>query len=406
MTKYKQKVMLGTFLYVPIAYLIWVVPFVDSFKNMMISPVIWRGNSLYVFVMLLFSSIFQFYMGQSFYRNGIKSLRHKSANMDVLIMISTSTAYFYGLILCLWGHEMDDMNDKMKILNIYHHVHHWETSSILIYIVLIGKYIEAYSKTKTIEQLSQLASLKVTKANLIREKKAGKVTLSSNFDVKPVELLEVGDFVLVQPGGAVPSDGIVLLGRGSCNEAMLTGESAPVVKNVGVKVFGGTILHQGSLVVKVLKTSENATFNQIMQLVENAQNSKAPIQGYADRISSIFVPTIVILSILTWIVWFSIVYSDTTDKFHLMGDGAKNSKFEFAFKFGISTLVIACPCALGLATPTAVMVGTGLAASYGILIKSADILEKITSINTIIFDKTGTLTAGKPIVSDFINVVE
>lgn len=171
---------------------------------------------------------------------------------------------------------------------------------------------------------------------------------------------------------------------------MLTGEARPVSKEIGVKVFGGTILTQGTIIVRVEKTSENATFNQIMKLVENAQNTKAPIQGYADKISSIFVPTIVALAIVDWIVWYSLVYSD--DTLEVPGD----SKFQFAFDFGISTLVIACPCALGLATPTAVMVGTGLAASYGILIKSAEVLEKIKTIDTIVFDKTGTLTSGKP----------
>lgn len=149
------------------------------------------------------------------------------------------------------------------------------------------------------------------------------------------------------------------------------------------------------------KTSEDATFNQIMKLVENAQNTKAPIQGLADRISAVFVPMIVALAVLAWIVWYSIVFSDEENSFGLEGN-PNTSKFEFAFDFGISTLVIACPCALGLATPTAVMVGTGLAASFGILIKSADILEKIHKIDTIVFDKTGTLTSGKPKVRDMI----
>lgn len=156
-----------------------------------------------------------------------------------------------------------------------------------------------------------------------------------------------------------------------------------------MSVFGGTILTKGSIVVRVTKLAEDATFNQIMKMVENAQNSRAPIQTFADQLSGVFVPAIVVLAILTWIVWFSLVYSSEFNT----GD---ETRFQFAFDFGISTLVIACPCALGLATPTAVMVGTGLAASYGILIKSADVLEKIGKISTIVFDKTGTLTAGEP----------
>lgn len=291
----------------------------------------------------------------------------------------------------------------MYATQIWHHAHHWETCAVLIYIVMIGKYIESYSKTKTIEKLSQLASLKVTRANLVKEKNAQKLTLSCKTEEIPVELLEIGDFVLVIPGGAVPTDGQVILGRACCNESMLTGESRPVVKEIGSKVFGGTILKEGSLIMKVKKTSEDATFNQIMSLVENAQSTKAPIQAYADKIASVFVPMIVFLSFLTLIVWLSVVYSDSEEHFNRVHNkmGFK-TRFEFCLQFAISVLVIACPCALGLATPTAVMVGTGLAASYGILIKQADILEKIKDIDTIVFDKTGTLTSGKPSVSELI----
>lgn len=278
---------------------------------------------------------------------------------------------------------------------IHAHVHNWETSSILILIIVLGKYIEAYSKMKTVGQLSDLASLKVTKAFLVSESEKKNLSLTAKTSEIPVELLEVKDLVMVNPGGAVPTDGVVVMGRGMCNESMLTGEALPINKEIGMKVFGGTILLQGTIILKVSKTSDNATFNQIMKLVENAQNTKAPIQGYADKISSVFVPIIVVLAVITWIVWFNVVFNDQENSFELLSDDFM-AKFTFSFEFGISTLVIACPCALGLATPTAVMVGTGLAASYGILIKSADILEKIIKIDTIVFDKTGTLTSGKP----------
>lgn len=180
---------------------------------------------------------------------------------------------------------------------------------------------------------------------------------------------------------------------------MLTGESKPQNKTAGKRVFGGSIVTQGTIIFEVEKIAEDATFNQIMKMVENAQNTKAPIQGVADRISAYFVPAIVTLALIDWIIWFIIVY--TNQKFK--DEGKRNSRFQFAFDFGISTLVIACPCALGLATPTAVMVGTGLAASKGILIKGADIFEKIIKIDTIVFDKTGTLTSGKPHVKDIIS---
>ena len=321
--------------------------------------------------------------------------------MDVLIVIGTTAAWLYGVILILIGYseEIQSSDHKYK-MQVHSHVHNFETSSVLILIVLLGKYIESYSKMKTVDKLSDLASLKVTKANLITNTK--ELNLNSNFKEVAVELLQKKDFVMVQPGGAVPTDGQVVYGRGCCNEAMLTGESQPVQKEIGLRVFGGTILTQGSIIVKVVKTSEDATFNQIMKLVENAQNSKAPIQGYADKISSYFVPVIVVLAIIDWIIWFSLVFSGTNEKLEDSYD-SNLEKFQFAFDFGISSLVVACPCALGLATPTAVMVGTGLAASFGILIKGADILEKIQNIDTIVFDKTGTLTAGKPQVRDLVN---
>jgi P-type Cu+ transporter len=392
--KYLNRLKLALLLYIPISFLIWVVPY-TGMKSFMTSLLIWRGNSLYVFLNMILAGVIQFYMGHHFYQSAYKSLKHKSANMDVLIVLSTTAAYFYGVVLTIIGYSEHDQMSDMFHMQVHSHVHNWETSSVLIMIIILGKYIESYSKMKTVDKLSNLASLKVSKANLVHEKDQNKLNLGCKFTEIPVELLEKKDFVLVQPGGAVPSDGKVVYGRGLCNESMLTGEARPVNKEIGLKVFGGTILIQGSIIVKVEKTSEDATFNQIMRLVENAQNTKAPIQGFADKISSVFVPIIVVLAIIDWIVWYSIVYSDSDDKLGILGS-KHMSRFEFAFDFGISTLVIACPCALGLATPTAVMVGTGLAASYGILIKSADVLEKIYSINTIVFDKTGTLTSGKP----------
>jgi P-type Cu+ transporter len=184
---------------------------------------------------------------------------------------------------------------------------------------------------------------------------------------------------------------------------MLTGESRPVQKDVESKIYGGSILNQGNIIIKVTRTSENSSLNQIIKLVENAQNSRAPIQGLADRISRIFVPIVVLLTLITWGIWFTHTYTQVESEALNLGG---MSKFHFAFSFGISTLVIACPCALGLATPTAVMVGTGVAASYGILIKGGDVLEKISSITTIVFDKTGTLTHGTPIVKEIISVHE
>ena len=394
-------------LYVPLGLLIWMFPYVKSTQPLLTVGQFWRGNTVYVLLCLIFATIVQFIMGQPFYLSAYKSLKHGNANMDVLIVVSTTCAWLYGVILFFVGYAetytMEGHNRALsseEMLKHYRHeihanVHNFETSAILILIVLLGKYIESYSKLKTLDKISVLASLKVSKANLLAEQDVKLVSLNSAFTEIAVELLAIDDFIVVQPGGAVPTDGQVVLGSGICNESMLTGEARPVTKEIGMSVFGGTILSKGSIVVRVTKLAEDATFNQIMKMVENAQNSRAPIQTFADQLSGVFVPTIVVLAILTWIVWFSLVYSSEIDT----GD---ETRFQFAFDFGISTLVIACPCALGLATPTAVMVGTGLAASYGILIKSADVLEKIGKISTIVFDKTGTLTAGEPKVVHMI----
>jgi len=183
---------------------------------------------------------------------------------------------------------------------------------------------------------------------------------------------------------------------------MLTGEAKPVNKELSSKVYGGTTLLRGAMLVKVDRMSELSAINQIMKLVESAQSAKAPIQGVADTIARYFVPTIVLLALISWIFWFSLAYSDFGKEWLYLGG---QTRFVFAFNFGVSTLVIACPCALGLATPTAVMVGTGIAASFGCLIKGGDVLENINGITTVVFDKTGTLTAGTPSVKDLIDVL-
>ena len=217
-----------------------------------------------------------------------------------------------------------------------------------------------------------------------------------------LQLLVIGDIIKVVQGQTIPIDGTIIKGSGLVDESMLTGESKPIMKNISQKVFGGTLLTRGGILVRVDKLADSAAINQIMRLVEAAQTAKAPIQSTADTMAKYFVPTIVLLAIITWIFWFSVVYKSflnlplTTD--------VHDNKFVFAFNFGISTLVIACPCALGLATPTAVMVGTGIAASHGVIIKGGDILERTSDITTVIFDKTGTLTNGELFVKDFIDV--
>ena len=226
--KYRSKVIMGALFYFPIAILIWVVPYVDALKFMMTDVQIVNGSTLYIFILLALSSIVQFYMGGHFYRSAYKSLKHKSANMDVLIVTSTTAAWFYGVVLIFVGYTPQEIASPNYAMLIHAHVHNWETSAILIYIVIIGKYIESYSKMKTVDQLSNLASLKVSKANLVKERDSSKLNLDCKYDEIAVELLEIKDFVIVLPGGAVPTDGQVVYGRGCVNESMLTGEARPV----------------------------------------------------------------------------------------------------------------------------------------------------------------------------------
>ena len=246
------------------------MPYVDGLKPFMTNFDIVNGTTMYVFINFLVSSVIQFVLGKNFYVSAYKSLKHKSANMDVLIVIGTTSAWVYGLLLIGIGYTDEEQNSQDYHKEIHSHVHNFETASFIILIVLLGKFIESFSKMKTVDQLSNLAALKVSKANLLDEKDQRKLNLGCKFKEIPVELLELKDYVIVQPGGAIPTDGMVVFGRGCCNESMLTGEAKPIQKEIGMKVFGGTTLAQGSIILIVEKTAEDATFNQIMKLVEDA----------------------------------------------------------------------------------------------------------------------------------------
>lgn len=272
--KYRSKFIITFLLYIPLLVLIWIVPNSPSMKPFMTSVQLWNGNTLYILICAICSTIIQFHMGKGFYNSAYKSVKHKSANMDVLIVVGTTAAWAYGIIRIILGYNQQEQQDAAYAMSIHSHVHNFETASVLIMIVILGKFIESYSKMKTVGQLSNLASLKVSKANLI---KSSEPNLGSAYEEIAVELLELKDKVLVSPGGAIPTDGTIVVGRGYCNEAMLTGEALLVQKEIGMKVYGGAVLTQGSIILQVDKTAENATFNQIMKLVENAQNTKAPI---------------------------------------------------------------------------------------------------------------------------------
>jgi len=308
----------------------------------------------------------QFYVGWQYYVNGCKSIRNGSANMDVLVALGSSAAYFYSIPI-VFG-------------LIPGHVY-FETSAVIITLVKLGKYFEAKAKGGASDAIRKLMDLRPRKAYVVREGIEVEVT---------VDQVEVGDLVLVHPGEKIPVDGVVVDGRSSVDESMLTGESLPVEKTPGEPVIGGTINKLGLMKFEATKIGKETALAQIIKLVEEAQASKAPIQNLADNVSAIFVPVVIGIAAVTFLVWYFLVP---------LGADANVSLFTRALINTVAVLVIACPCAMGLATPTAVMVGTGKGAELGILIKKSESLERAGDINTVVLDKTGTITRGQPAVT-------
>lgn len=337
---------------------------------------------------LILSTPIQFWIGWEFYEKSYKALKHKAATMDVLVAMGTSAAYFYGIFSMIYA-----------VINpAYNGVVFFETSALLITFIVLGKYLEASAKGKTSEAIKNLMSLQAKSAVLLEIDDDGNVV--NEREIK-AELIQKGDVLKVYPGEKIPSDGKIVFGSSAIDESMVTGESLPVNKNVDDEVIGATVNQQGMLHVKATKVGSESALSQIIKLVEDAQTSKAPIQAMADKISSVFVPIVIIIAVVDFIVWYFLLSSGVVPQSWLPGG---TTSFIFAFLLGISVLVIACPCALGLATPTAVMVGTGLGAENGILIKGGEPLETAHKIDAIILDKTGTITYGKPDLTDIITL--
>jgi Cu+-exporting ATPase len=305
----------------------------------------------------------QFYVGGQYYVGGYKALRNGSANMDVLIAMGSSAAYFYSVAVLLFPQTGSTV--------------FFETSALIITLIRVGKYLEAVAKGRTSSAIKALMGLRPKTARVIRE--------GQEIDI-PIEEVRVGDTVLVRPGEKIPVDGVVLDGRSSVDESMLTGESLPVDKRPGNEVIGATLNKVGLLQIQATKVGADSALAQIIRLVEQAQGSKAPIQALADRVSGVFVPVVIGIALLTFLYWFFI----------------GQSGFTIAMVNMVAVLVIACPCALGLATPTAIMVGTGKAAQNGILYRSSGALERAEKVNVVVLDKTGTITQGKPAVTDIV----
>jgi len=310
----------------------------------------------------------QFIIGARFYRNAWKALKSVSANMDVLIAMGTSAAYFFSLYNAFFREAGSGMMHEL----------YFESSAVIITLILLGKYLEAVAKGKTSEAIRKLMGLQARTARVLRD---GQET-----DI-PVEEVQAGDIIVVRPGEKVPVDGVIVEGTSSVDESMLTGESLPVEKKPGDTVIGATINRFGSFRFRATRVGRDTVLSQIIRMVEEAQGSKAPIQKLADKVAGIFVPAVIGIATLTFIIWLLVT-----------GDTGR------ALISAVSVLVIACPCALGLATPTAIMVGTGKGAEKGILIKGGEYLETAYRINTVVLDKTGTVTRGMPEVTDIIPI--
>ena len=316
----------------------------------------------YQYLLWLLATPVQFYIGHPFYRGTWAALKNKSANMDSLIAIGTSAAYFYSVYAILFTSGEHQ---------------YFEISAILITLVLLGKYLEAVAKGKTSQAIAKLVKMGAKTATVVRKGKEMKIL---------IEEVAVGDIVIVKPGEKIPVDGVIIEGHSYVDESLVTGESMPVEKKKSDAVIGSTINKQGSFTFKATKIGAQTILARIVKLIEDAQGKKAPIQRFADQVSAYFVPIVIGIALLTFLVWFFIA----------------GAKLEFALITAVAVLVIACPCALGLATPTSIMVGTGKGATQGILIKGGDVLEAAHKLKYVVFDKTGTITKGKPVVTDVI----
>ncbi|KAG5634509.1 hypothetical protein H0H81_001702 [Sphagnurus paluster] len=341
-------------------------------------------NGLYLgdLLQLIITTPAQFWVGSKFYRSAYKSLRHGSATMDVLVMLGTSAAYFYSTVVMLSALFNPTPNFRPFLF--------FETSTMLIMFVSLGRYLENKAKGKTSAALTDLMSLAPSMATIYTDAPA--CTQEKKI---ATELVEVGDMVKLVPGDKVPADGTVVKGSSSVDESAITGEAVPVLKQIGDIVIGGTVNGLGTFDMVVTRAGKDTALSQIVRLVEEAQTSKAPIQAFADRVAGYFVPTVVSLAAITFIVWglvSSFMDDDNLPKmFHRHGA----SKLAVCLQMCISVVVVACPCALGLATPTAIMVGTGIGAKNGILIKGGRALEASKAVKRVVMDKTGTVTVGK-----------
>jgi P-type Cu+ transporter len=364
----KRLVIIGAVFTVPLFVLSMLVDFSHEIHALMetFPWIMWAG---WPFVFALLATPVQILLGKQYIIGAIKAARNRSTNMDTLIAMGTSTAYLYSVaVLFAIVFDLTDVIGGMV---------YFETAAVILTLITLGKLLEARAKGRTSEAIKKLMGLAPRTATLLRDGEEVEV---------PVNTLQAGDLLVVRPGERIPVDGVVIEGRSSVDESMLTGESLPVNKSAGAEIIGATINKQGRLVVEARKVGAETALAQIIRLVEQAQGSKAPIQRIADQVSGVFVPIVIVLATLTILGWW------------LVG----NIGFTPALINAVAVLVIACPCALGLATPTAIMVGTGRGAEMGVLFKNSEALEGVRRLKTVVLDKTGTITRGEPSVTDVL----
>jgi len=340
-------------------------------------------------VLLLLATPVQFWAGWGFYQATWSGLKNRTASMDTLITIGTSAAYGFSVATTLFGTQLSEGGFPL--------IMYFDTSSVIITLILLGRYLEAKAKAHTGDAIKKLLHLQAKTARILQDKDGNNVTMKQFSNNKeyietdiPIDQVQVGNYIRVRPGEKIPVDGTIIDGTSSIDESMITGESIPVDKKVRDTVIGATINKTGTFLMMAEKIGSETMLSQIIKLVAEAQSSRAPIQRLADSVSGYFVPIVLILAVATFVVWFDF--------------GPPAGRFALGFTNMIAVLIIACPCALGLATPTAIMVGTGKGAEHGILIKDAESLEIADKISIAVFDKTGTLTVGKPVVIDIIPI--
>jgi Cu+-exporting ATPase len=331
----------------------------------------WISMAQLNYLLLALTTPIIFYCGREFYVAAWNGLRHRTASMDTLIALGTGAAFLFSLVATLAPSLLTSRGVAAEV--------YYDTTATIIALILLGKVLEARAKVRTSAALKALLGLQARTARVLRG--------GQEVDV-PIEQVQFDDLVLVRPGEKVATDGLVEEGHSAVDESMLTGESLPVEKKAGDVVFGATLNKTGAFRFRVSKVGADTMLAQIVKLVSEAQGSRAPIQRLADKVSAVFVPTVLAIAILTFILWFDFA--------------PEASRLPLALVNFVAVLIIACPCALGLATPTAIMVGTGKGAEQGVLIRNAEALEKAYQVDTVLLDKTGTITRGEPAVTDFI----